>query len=1201
MKAFSSLTVRLDGLHLVEASAGTGKTHAITTLVLRLLLGGLRIEQIVVLTFTDAATEELKARIRRRLQEALDVFSGIESSDVELTALHRGSEGEVARDRARLLLALRNVDQAAVFTINGFCQRVLQEHAFDSGVRFDAELKSDLSELRQQVMAEFWVNVAETGSIATASLLRGKITPQSWAGLAKTIVGRPALRIQPPLADAPCEIDDLQAAFEQAKASWDRGAIEELLLGHHALKGYTERFVVPWVVQVDAFLHGVGPPLREIPKRWDKFTVTEMKAQLKKGKTEADLPKHPFFDAAEAYDVQRVAYEGAQDRAVLMLNRRFVDFVSERWPQRMRQAGWLSFSDQIHLVDAALEGAGGEALARAVRGRFKVALIDEFQDTDRAQYRIFHRLWSEGSLYLIGDPKQAIYGFRGAEIFAYLHAASQVPKSARHTMGINWRSDPTLIRAVQTLFEGVTDPFVLDGLPFVEVGPREGAADVFVAQGGVASAPLEVLFVSGAQKMAKPKSGTGIARAVAREIRELIDSGSTIAGKPIVAQDIAVLTRENDQTQWVQHALLAEGLHAVVRGNQSVFEEGQLVTDDLRSVLAAVIEPRYEPLLRGALLTSLYGKSANDLDALQRDDAKWGAWVERFTAYRRLWIDKGFARMFKVLLVEGAVEARLLHRPDGERQLTNLRHLMELTHAAEREQHLGPTAVTEWFDAQRCAKKTRGAEDVQLRLEREDEAVTVITLHKSKGLQFPIVYLPFCWPGVRGPSGVPKPVLFHDENADHAATLDLAREDANVQCNAREQLAEDLRLFYVGLTRAKHRCSVVWGRLKGHETSALSYLLRPQASRPVAAVAELRSLYDGLEEADLRMRLDEKFAENPGSLAVRSLPMDLEPSRRALSHASPAQRAPREVGTRVRSWWRVTSFSGLASAGSARHLDDVREQDENLSSVPALAPAKETREPCLLSDFPGGTKAGNFFHSVLERIAFDDLSDEALHPQVERGLQQYGFSAPTWTATVSDAVRSMMTTQLGVGSEAFCLAEVDGWLPEFAFHIPLGQAKVAQVVASQLADVLRAHPSERLLPSYADRLERLGFAPVEGLLKGYIDLVMRKDGRWYLADYKSNYLGEDMDAYRADRLPAAMAHGHYYLQAHLYCVALHRYLECRLSDYDYDLHFGGVHYLFLRGMRSTTGPSHGVFFERPPKGRIEALSRVLAGTRGEKR
>jgi exodeoxyribonuclease V beta subunit len=297
----------------------------------------------------------------------------------------------------------------------------------------------------------------------------------------------------------------------------------------------------------------------------------------------------------------------------------------------------------------------------------------------------------------------------------------------------------------------------------------------------------------------------------------------------------------------------------------------------------------------------------------------------------------------------------------------------------------------------------------------------------------------------------------------------------------------------------------------------------------------------------------------------------------------------------------VTSFSGLASAGFARHLDDVREQDENLSSVPALAPAKETREPCLLSDFPGGTKAGNFFHSVLERIAFDDLSDEALHPQVERGLQQYGFSAPTWTATVSDAVRSMMTTQLGVGSEAFCLAEVDGWLPEFAFHIPLGQAKVAQVVASQLADVLRAHPSERLLPSYADRLERLGFAPVEGLLKGYIDLVMRKDGRWYLADYKSNYLGEDMDAYRADRLPAAMAHGLYYLQAHLYCVALQRYLECRLSDYDYDLHFGGVHYLFLRGMRSTTGPSHGVFFERPPKGRIEALSRVLAGTRGEKR
>jgi exodeoxyribonuclease V beta subunit len=280
-------------------------------------------------------------------------------------------------------------------------------------------------------------------------------------------------------------------------------------------------------------------------------------------------------------------------------------------------------------------------------------------------------------------------------------------------------------------------------------------------------------------------------------------------------------------------------------------------------------------------------------------------------------------------------------------------------------------------------------------------------------------------------------------------------------------------------------------------------------------------------------------------------------------------------------------------------IDDEREQDEALPDLDLSPSAREhaagaSGERSLLADFPGGTKAGNFFHALLEDLPFDDLSPEALARPTERSLRDFGFSVSSWQETVTNAVRAIVQTPLGSGDRDFCLADIDGRLDELAFHFPLGHATGSGATASRLAEVFRAHPSASLLPSYADRVARLGFAPLEGLLKGYIDLVMRKDGRWYLADYKSNYLGSEIDAYRSECLPSVMAHGHYYLQYHLYLVALHRYLQRRLPGYDYEQHFGGVYYLFLRGMSPAKGPSHGVFFERPPASRIIALSETLS-------
>ncbi len=1205
MKLFSSEKVSLPASMLVEASAGTGKTYAITTLLVRLIAQhDLRLDQILVVTFTEAATAELRRRMRSRLQRAAD--------DLEPALVRSDME------RARVRAALLQLDEAAVFTIHGFCQRVLSDGAFESGRRFDLELSADTEGVTADILHDHLARRFRELSLDEHRQLQARgFKPTPLGALLDKTASRPELRVEPkPEADPePPPSVELEVLVEQLAAHWDRSRIRPLVdpsrLNHF-------KFVDDWMAQLDGFFREGG----DVPtKILERFVPEVIASRCKKGKTP---PEDPFFDAVEAFFA---GYEGLEEHLAWRLRcelRALVEEGRKELPRRLRAAGRLSFDGLLREVYDALKGPRGAALAAMVRRRYPVALVDEFQDTDPVQYGIFRHIWPDDGLMLIGDPKQAIYAFRGADIYAYLDAASRVPAERRFSMATNWRSDPTLVKAVNALFARPT-PFAMDDVAFVDVEAQPAARDVFAPalQTGEGRAPLQLLWC--------PDKEVDLAEGTAGLIAKLLSEDHRIAGRRVMAEDVAVLTRTNGQAFDVQGALRAAGIPSVVMGDASVFAEEP--AEALLQLMAAALEPADDRRLRASLLTPLFGVApealhrmaterdetdepapANDNDLGATGTRTYEDWVECFRSWHALWVQRGVNVMLRAAWREMEVFPRLLRRPDGERWVSDLAHLAERLHTAERDGHLGPAGLYHWLVTQR----QEGPKDEASlrRLESDRPAVRINTVHRSKGLEYGVVICPYLWGGQLLMGDDAKRPSYHDD--DKELCLDLAPGDEAFERARTERLAENLRLLYVALTRAAHRLYVVCRPSRGYGASALAYLLHGQAFVGLRDPEQIDKQLKGRKPDDLKRDLDRLAAERPEAIEVVS--WAAPPPEGFMGEAEPARvlsvrRPPNSVVA-----WRTASFSQLAGGHHGPAPSDGRDHDEEVSPTISFRVAET---PIALLDFPRGAKAGNFFHEVLEDLAFDDA--DALGPRIRERLADYGFEA-RWAAPVERALADVLATPLAGGKKGFALRMLSKGerRDELPFVLPVGAAsdparvavaqgtqlalfygaeaaapvsreglRLGRLTARRLASVFSDFPSDAVPKSYADRVARLSFLPLVGFLKGYIDLVYRHDGRFYVVDYKSNHLGDTIEDYAAAALPDAMARGHYYLQYHLYSLAVHRWLRQRLPDYDYARHFGGVYYLFLKGMTPKGGKDYGVFYERPPAGRLERLGELL--------
>jgi exodeoxyribonuclease V beta subunit len=1187
----NTLRFPLHGERLIEASAGTGKTYTIAGLYLRLLLGHgplieegadagqpsaherpLSVTEILVVTFTEAATAELRGRIRGRIHEARLAFMRgkvvDEDKDPLLAELLKEVEDHELAAR-RLLAAERQMDEAAVFTIHGFCQRMLKQNAFESGALFETEFLTDDSQLRQQAVSDYWRSEFYPVDKTLASAVRA-LWPSPAALLREmgSWLDNSELEIHPALGDETLAArhQAAMARIEVVKREWLAQTDEIRRQTDGQVSRYTGKNYEGWLAKIGDWAQDESSGYA-IPKELERFGQTVLEENLKKGGTVPTLPLLRQIDELLA------SRPGIRD----LILQRAAKVVRSRMQASKRQAHQLSFDDLLKDLDGALGSSLGERLCERIRATYRVAMIDEFQDTDPQQYRIFHRLYgghTDTALLMIGDPKQAIYGFRGADIFTYIQARRNV--SAHYTLGRNWRSSSALVGAVNGLFERAKDPFIYEAdIPFLPV-EAQGKSKALLLDGATAPV-LHCWQLTGQPTFNRGDYQSKMARATAAEIHRLLtlarEGKAKIGDQAVKAGDIAVLVRTGAEGKLVQQELARLAIASVYLSNrESVLE--QVEAREILLILHACQNPSEERSLRAALATGLFDLDARALDGLASDERAWESAVQEFMEYRSIWHRRGVLAMLRALLHRRNLASSLLASPYGERRLTNFLHLGELLQQVSSELD-GEYALLRWLGEAVNRQSGEDAEQV-LRLESERKLVQIVTIHKSKGLEYPLVFLPF----ICSHRTAETPLYHKADEAGNRTILDLTGAEGSLAEADRERLAEDLRLLYVALTRGVYAtwlglAPVRAGAGKSEKTdlhhTAIGYLLQKgeegDAETLATALTELAQALPGVAVGEPSL----------------TRPAPLPPEEEQLGEPQ----VRHFTGRLERDWW-ISSYSGLAAQGNGHSKgvlanpgfdDEVVTEAATLAAELSTAQPEEAPQPSIFT-FPKGARPGTLLHSLFETIDFQSAGGESLAEHIASLLLQDGFDE-SWAPVLQQQVEAVLDTELPVEhGEPVRLRDLapERKQVELEFFLPMGR-----VTAPALTALCQQH----------DPLSRgnkpLSFATVQGMLKGFIDLVFEWQGRWYLLDYKSNHLGMSAADYSRPALERAMAEHRYDLQYQLYSLALHRLLTLRLPGYDFEQHFGGVFYLFLRGM-----PQGGIFHTRPSRELVLGLDTLFS-------
>lgn len=1212
-----SLAARIPlwGSRLIEASAGTGKTYTISALYLRLVLGhgaeqgyarALTPPEILVMTFTEAATFELKERIRRRLTEGARFFRARPEAEgdaflCELRADY--SETEWPRCARVLEQAALWMDDAAISTIHSWCYRMLREHAFQSGSVFNPRLVTDQSRVIADLFKDYWRQHAYPLPDALAKWMAAEFAGPS--GLAKAgKLGGGA--VQTPSLPLSVILDQALAAYQNRLHSYKQVFIDglndvrtllEAAIAHKQVNGNKLRanWLNGWLNKLDSWAHSDAATL-DLGSGWERLTPAGLQDAWKQG----EPPSHPVFDALQTLR-ERLAGLVSPRQNVL---EHAQAWVQSRLAESKQDRSEMGFDDMIHHLHQALESEDGAALAATLRAQFPAALIDEFQDTDPIQYAIVDRIYQvkaaspETAVLMIGDPKQAIYSFRGADIHTYLRARQDT--AGRHyTLGMNFRSSQPMVEAVNRLFDhaeqaqdagaflfrqGTEHP-----LPFVPVEARGRDDALYINT--VRPAAVQFYFIDSDAAIGVQAYRENQAEACADQITAYLNAGqqqrayfeSDERRKALQAADIAVLVREGKEADLIRQALARRGVRSVyLSESASVLHSAE--AQDIVRCLRACAEPGNERLLRAALATPMVGLTTLELDQLFNDELAWEREVLQFRGFHQCWQRQGVLPMLRLFFQSYGIPQKLAQQHDGERRLTNLLHVAEWLQQASTELE-GEQALIHAF-CEQIHQSTGQSDDTILRLESDADLVKIVTIHKSKGLEYPLVFLPFT--ARSRPLKTGETVSRYDETGVLRDVL--LQSDEDVALADQERLAEDLRLLYVALTRAQHLCWIGLADVCVGNSR--------QSGLPQNAWGHVLSALDG---ASLKARLDTLIAAHPRLFQTADLPLTPPVYR-------PAQAQTPFVPT-VRTFlrppwpsWGITSYSALQfgarpdtalqsaldfldlsvdSAAEQNWVDAIEEP--LLPGSPALR--SSTSLEALLQDFPRGPQAGTFLHGLLEwcaRQGFAQVLDDPaqLRDLIARRCRVRGWE--TWIEGLQRWVLHLLDMPLEMGNTGrLRLAGLARYQVELEFWFEMGTVRTEALDDWVTRHRFAAKPRPQALP------QRLA-----GMMKGFMDLVFEHEGRYYVLDYKSNALAERSEDYTIERLEQAVLSHRYDLQAALYALALHRHLEQRLPEYDPAQHFGGVGYFFLRGIQ---GPCQGLLLDPLEPAWLDQLDQLMQG------
>lgn len=1259
MKILQAEHFPLLGKRLIEASAGTGKTYTISNLYIRLLLADFQtataddnlialnlqaVDRILVVTFTRAATEELRGRIRERIKDLYEATLRLERDpdgekneiDPYLVDLISRSQANFSTDLQGnkpkltdwLQSNLAQMDESSVFTIHGFCQRILKQFAFDSGVGFESEMILDAQEYLRQAAQDYWRELAYPMDQKLLSALLAQVSgPEDIFWQVRGWLQQENMQLLPKAEselDFSSAWDNALKVYEAAQTiwqGWDSADINDLIESSGVDKRSFSKTTRPKRIAATKAFFSSGNFIGKIPKDVVELAQENLFAKTKKG----EPPEHEGFRLID----QLIA---KSDELSAILPHHMLAQVKAKFWASMEMANLMNPDDLLRLLANALRGSHGQALAVHIRRQYPFAMIDEFQDTDSLQYEIFDQVYSaeeQSGLYMIGDPKQAIYSFRGADIFTYLQAAGALNEESRFTLNTNYRSHSDLVAATNEIFSSHREPFVLkDKIQFQSV-LAAGKSDhrYFYYRGQEKSAPLHFLLNS--EGTNRDNGRHNAAKMCASSIQQLLskgclntktenkadEQGETVTEQSLVAGDIAVLVHNRKQAKLVKEQLKLLGINSVFLSRDSVLNSTE--ARDLLRWLTAVSEPQNERLLRNALACESLNYDAEYLSALLDDEALWEQELaqlyqlcDRFNHFGIMAFLMAWLEMKPKRGVEEALAVRLRKQADGERKLTNFLHLGEVLQQASRElgiqfgpynqENKGLLTLLRWY-SERCQNALLNqTEEQQIRLESDANLVQIVTIHKSKGLQYPVVFLPFCWD--EDHSRVNFDAVYHTEDG---LVINTQPDKAAKEKHIAEVRAEAMRLLYVALTRAEQACFIqlenIVKQLKSGPkglllNSAIGYLLE-QDSVSIEGLTERFSTAIGAGYIGLDYYTD--WLAKMESVVLNDNPLNDDSITQ--NDLTPAQ-------FKGKLWdnWRLTSYSQLAKLDSdythsqqgASHgpnhsssdpvldsgsqfdteagadtsmvveslMEDWGAEESNLSleqdSDKALTPF----------DFPKGATPGTCLHGILENWDFKDA--EQLSEQIDQQLTFYG---------IEDVYKPLLAQWMpqvvnqGLLEAQCCLADISekDRLVEMEFYLPMAEIRASGV-----------------MPLLAGR--RLAFEPMRGQLKGFIDLIFRHQGRYYVVDYKSNYLGDQLSDYQGDSLIETMEHHQYDLQYWIYSIAVDQYLSKRIPDYDYEKHFGGVYYFFLRGMSGNPeGSEEGVFYTRPERSQLDKWRRWL--------
>jgi len=1211
VKILDPVSLDLMGPRLIEASAGTGKTYTISSLFLRLIVDhGIKVKKILVVTFTEAATKELRHRIRLRIgQAAKDLASG--NSDDKIIQKWMGDPDEA---RKKLLQALKDYDETSIFTIHAFCQKMLQETALESNVFFDTELVTDSRTLIDEIITDFWASklYKKKSRIFARYLAQKKWLRSSFFKTVSQVVSQPDLEILPESAEKVEFEDEYQRAYEEVRTLWfaSRYEIDGILNHDPGLNRsvYSKKTMKKCFDKADVFFKLDTPVEPVLPDHLVKMTQAVINKNIKKNH---NPPKHPFFEAMDSFH----AKEALLEKALLRFKWELTGFARDKINTRKQDENIQFFDDLLIRMVNALRGGSGEKLKRAVRRGFDGALIDEFQDTDRIQYEIFRTIFIDKGVpfILIGDPKQSIYSFRGADIFSYLEAV-EVGKDNLYTLPTNWRSDPSLVKGINRFFNQRDDPFVFEKIKFKDVECRDGAEDSLL-QNGNAITPVHLWFMN--SRIDK----NDIHHITACQIAKMLSNHMTLkigdVVRPLAPTDIAVLVRTNRQALDMKDALKEYKIPCVLWSDASVYQSK--AADDLYLLMSAAAAPSKKVKLKTALSTSILGFNSDQLAGLEDDDQSWESLAYKFREWRDLWIERGFVQMVRSILsfrpdrTQVAAPARLLKLSDGERYMTDLLHLIELLHNEAVEKHLSMDGLMKRFLLNR-ASSDKAPDSAQLRLESDEQAVKLVTIHKSKGLEYPVTICPYLWKVSAGNRTKNAHVLFHDpdDKLKPKVELDPQKFEALSEQVELEKMAEEMRILYVAMTRARHMSIAMMGAWKGFENSSLAYLLFPNNGR--GGLEQAQSYIKSLDNDGVLEQL-RRLADSSGNTIEV---VELSGDETAPDFQKPLDSRTlkvKESRRKLISICRTSSFSSLAKEISPLNPDEEEGRDHDgplmqqeggmLESKIHLAGTvrhpqmmkgagtDDGGEGIILNEFKKGAAAGDFFHKLFEDLDFQS-GDFQIDKLVGENLNDYGYDVSKWERQVSTAVKEILHSQIDPNIRLDMISNKNR-ITEMEFIFPVEDRTGREnLTGTALARVFKEEGFTGP-ENYIDRLARLSFSPLKGFLKGFIDLVFVHKGRWYLLDYKSNHLGACLNDYKEDSMTKAMGEHHYYLQYHLYTTALHKYLKTRITNYCYEKHFGKVYYLFLRGVSKDTRDRYGVFKDKPKEQLIERLCALFGG------